>query len=131
MMITYQELANTVNNAESYAFALRVAQDQLQAATNAFKSAPSLAYRLIADKERKEASTILDTLKLYYYELVPHSPDYTWALDTAQPMVTVPETPTHAQLQAGVEVEVLLEDTSISLTFEELRRIYSAMLSAR
>lgn len=80
-MITYQELAGTVKDAESYAFALRVAQDQLQAATNAFKAAPSLAYRVIADKDRKEAAATVDALKLSYYGLVKPAPDYSFVLN--------------------------------------------------
>lgn len=80
-MITYQELADTVKDAESYEFAVRVAQEQLQSAITAFKAAPSLAYRLIADKDRKAAAATLESLKLNYYELVNPAPDYSYILD--------------------------------------------------
>lgn len=80
-MISYLELADTVKDTASYEHALRVAQEQLQAATSAFKSAPSLAYRVIADKARKEAAATVDTLKLNYYELVKPAPDYSYILD--------------------------------------------------
>lgn len=80
-MITYQELAGTVKDVKSYEFALRVAQEQLQVAINAFNAAPSLAYRLIADKDRKEAAGTVDKLKLNYYELVKPDPDYSFVLN--------------------------------------------------
>lgn len=80
-MATYSELADSVKDATSYEFALRVAQEQLQVAINAFNAAPSLSYRLIADKDRKAAAATLESLKLNYYELVNPAPDYSYILD--------------------------------------------------
>lgn len=80
-MISYQELADTVKDAATYEAALRFANSQLQAATNAFKSAPNLARRLAADKERKEAAATLESLKLNYYDMVNPAPDYSYILD--------------------------------------------------
>lgn len=79
-MQTYQELADTITDLKTYQRALRIATKQVDTANAAFKAAPTLADKIKADKERKEAAYTVDALKLNYYELVKPAPDYSYIL---------------------------------------------------